>query len=90
VDEVDGMHSGMIEAARLLFCKRTRTLYRWMYPNIKKHELNKRVADAWDSAAEEEKKIYLSQVAYFVPIARRSHFTIVGFMDLTSYEILNN
>jgi hypothetical protein len=58
----------------MLFCKRTRTIYRWMYPNIKKHELNRRVANAWDSAAEEEKNIYISQVVYFIPIARRSHF----------------
>ncbi|XP_033608304.1 uncharacterized protein LOC117282505 [Cryptotermes secundus] len=62
VDVTEDTHSDVLKAARSLFCKRTRTLYRWVYPNISKYELNRRVADAWDSASQDEKNIYISEV----------------------------
>jgi hypothetical protein len=65
VHETEDRHSEVMKAARSLFYKRTRTLYRWVYANMTKCELNRRVKDAWNSASENEKNIYISEVIYF-------------------------
>jgi hypothetical protein len=65
VDGTEDRHSEVLKAAKSLFYKRTRTLYRWVYANMSKYELNKRVIDAWNSASEHEKNIYISEVMYF-------------------------
>jgi hypothetical protein len=57
--------SEVFKAARSLFFKRTRILYRWVYSNMTKCELNKRVIDAWKSASPDEQNIYISEVTYF-------------------------
>jgi hypothetical protein len=65
VDVTKDRHSEVLKAARSLFYKRTRTLYRWVYANMAKNELNRRVTDAWNSASEYEKNIYISEVMHF-------------------------
>ncbi|XP_018332211.1 uncharacterized protein LOC108741787 isoform X2 [Agrilus planipennis] len=65
------MESGQIEeqcdaevlnAAKTLFSKRTRTLYHWMYPNASISTLKTAVASAWDKLNFKEKDFYVSQV----------------------------
>lgn len=53
----------MIKAAKSLFLKRTRTLYRWMYPNVTKQQLNLTLANSWETLSVNEKKFYISQVS---------------------------
>lgn len=52
----------ILNAARGLFSKRTRTLYHWMYPGASKQYIKNAVAAAWESLGNEEKDFYVSQV----------------------------
>jgi hypothetical protein len=65
VDGTENKNSEVMKAARSLFYKRTRTLYRWVYSNMTKNELNRRVIGAWNSASQYERNIYVSEVMYF-------------------------
>jgi hypothetical protein len=65
VNGTEDKHSQVLKAARSLFYKRTRSLYRWVYPKITMDDVNRRVADAWKSASKIEKNIYVSEVTYF-------------------------
>lgn len=56
------IHARVLKATKSSFCRRTRTLYRYMFPNISRWEMDKRVLAAWDSASETEKNVYISQV----------------------------
>jgi hypothetical protein len=58
----NGKSTEILKEAKSAFCKRTRTLYRMMYPKITKNQLNSRISDAWDRLSEKEKNIYLSKV----------------------------
>jgi hypothetical protein len=58
----NGQRTDMLNAAKSTFCKRTRALYRMMYPNITKNQLNSRISEAWDRLSEKEKNIHLSKV----------------------------
>jgi hypothetical protein len=55
-------YTDVLNAAKSLFYKRTRTLYRLMYPKITKNQLNNSVSDAWDRLSEYGKNIYISKV----------------------------
>jgi hypothetical protein len=79
VNEAKDKHSGVMKAARSLFCKRNGTVYRWMYPNITKYELHKRVLDAWYSAKQSEKDIYISEVTYLLNICRAISLSFYPF-----------
>jgi hypothetical protein len=65
VDGTEDRYSEVLKAARSLFYRRNRTLYRWIYANIRKCKLTRLVTDAWNSASESEKNIYISEVMYF-------------------------
>jgi hypothetical protein len=54
----------VLKAARSAFCKRTRSLYRYMFPGMQKWQLNKKVLAAWDASSETEKNLYISEVTY--------------------------
>lgn len=62
---VNAEHAEVLKAAKTLFCKRHRTLCRWLSPNTTKRQLNRRVSDAWATLPEIEKNIYISEVMYF-------------------------
>lgn len=62
MDGTEDRDSEVLKAARSLFYKRTRTLYRWVYSNMTKYELNRRVTNAWKSASQYERNIYISEV----------------------------
>jgi hypothetical protein len=51
----------VLAAAKSSFCKRTRTLYRYMLPNVSKRELDKIVLAAWDSSPDTEKQFHISK-----------------------------
>jgi hypothetical protein len=61
-NESDG---AVLAAAKASFCKQTRTLYRYMFPNVSKWDLEKKVLAAWDTSPESEKQFHLSKVTYF-------------------------
>jgi hypothetical protein len=39
MNETEVRHSEVLKAARYLFCKRTNTLYLWLYTHMTKYEL---------------------------------------------------
>jgi hypothetical protein len=51
----------VLAAAKSSFCKRPRTLYRYMLPNVSKRELDKIVLAAWDSSPDTEKQFHISK-----------------------------
>ncbi|PNF42935.1 hypothetical protein B7P43_G11836 [Cryptotermes secundus] len=59
---VNAEHAEVLKAAKTLFCKRHRTLCRWLSPSTTKRQLNRRVSDAWATLPEIEKNIYISEV----------------------------
>jgi transposase len=66
VNETGEISSEVLAKAKEKFTKRTRTLYRCVYPNIKKHQLERRVRDDWFSVPENERNIYILEVSHFL------------------------
>jgi hypothetical protein len=69
----------VLAAAKSSFCKRTRTLYRYMYPNISKRDLEKTVLAAWDSSPDTEKQFHISKVTYFNNHAKAASLSLHPF-----------
>jgi hypothetical protein len=58
----DDIQAKIIKAAKSSFCKRMRTLYRCMFPNILKQQMDKRVLAAWDSSPQIQNDFYILEV----------------------------
>ncbi|ERL88680.1 hypothetical protein D910_06064 [Dendroctonus ponderosae] len=52
----------VLNMAKSIFSKRTRTLYHWMYPTASKQQIKDVVSNTWESMAGQEKNIYVAQV----------------------------
>jgi hypothetical protein len=52
----DDRHAEVLKKAKSSFCKWNRTVYRSMYPNMKKWELDRTALAAWNSSPETEKE----------------------------------
>ncbi|KAL1491459.1 hypothetical protein ABEB36_012056 [Hypothenemus hampei] len=62
VNQFSSKQHEILKKAKSLFCKRTRTLYHWMYPSASKQHIKEVVSTTWDSMAVEEKNVYITQV----------------------------
>ncbi|XP_060526379.1 uncharacterized protein LOC132702004 [Cylas formicarius] len=52
----------VLRTAKSTFSKRTRTLYRWMYPSAPESQIKQVVAGMWDHLSPQERGVYVAQV----------------------------
>lgn len=52
----------VMKAAKSLFIKRSRTLYRWLNPDFTKKKLDETVSAAWDTLPDNERYLYIAEV----------------------------
>ncbi|XP_014262593.1 uncharacterized protein LOC106674413 isoform X2 [Cimex lectularius] len=78
----------IINAAKNLYSKRTRTLMHWINPKIPKARLKMSMMNAWDQLPEWQKRIYISQV-----LGKFSTNTVMPIVNpelLSIHKISNN
>ncbi|XP_021929997.1 uncharacterized protein LOC110834792 [Zootermopsis nevadensis] len=72
----DYKHEDVMKAAKLLFCKRSRTLHHWLNPDLTKRKLDDAVLAAWNVLPDNERRLYIAEITnhsfLFCPVSLTS------------------